>query len=114
MNYQTIANGINTFHSILSLYLAIGWMIPSKTNSNFLTLFIPTIYVNWLIDDHTCLFTKIEDYFRNEKKIEDKPDGFINKKLVSLNINVSEKNIDRILTFITYHTFLQCYMASTF
>ena len=87
-------------------------MIPSKTNAEFLTLFVPTIYVNWLIDRNTCLFTRMENYFRNNKKMEDKPDGFIKQKLIYFNINISEEHTDHIITFITYHTFLQCYVKS--
>ena len=42
----------------------------------------------------------------------DKKDGFIQEKLKKYNIDISEKKIDIILTFITYHTFLQSYYRS--
>ena len=36
-------------------------------------------------------------------------DGFVSKKLQSLNIHLDEKTIDQILTMILFHSFLQCY-----
>ena len=109
---QYIAKSIHNFHTFLSVYLLCGWIIPSKENYQFLTFFVPSIYVNWLIDDHRCLLTRLEHYFQDDKKLEDKKDGFIQEKLKKLNIDISEKKIDIILTFITYHTFLQSYYRS--
>ncbi len=109
---QYIAKSIHNFHTFLSVYLLCGWMIPSKENHQFLTFFVPSIYVNWLIDDHRCLLTRLEHYFQDDKKLEDKKDGFIQEKLKKYNIDISEKKIDIILTFIIYHTFLQSYYRS--
>ena len=109
---QYISKSIHNFHTFLSVYLLCGWMIPSKENQQFLTFFVPSIYVNWLIDDHRCLLTRLEHHFQDDKKLEDKKEGFIQEKLKKYNIDISEKKIDIILTFITYHTFLQSYYRS--
>ncbi len=109
---QYISKSIHNFHTFLSVYLLCGWMIPSKENQQFLTFFVPSIYVNWLIDDHRCLLTRLEHHFQDDKKLEDKKEGFIQEKLKNYNIDISEKKIDIILTFITYHTFLQSYYRS--
>jgi hypothetical protein len=110
---QSIVKSIHTFHTLLSVYLLCGWMIPSNGNHRFLTLFVPTVYVNWLIDDHRCMFTRLEQYFQGDKKKEENQEaGFIQDKLKHYNIDISEKKLNIILTFITYHTFLQSYYRS--
>ena len=68
-NSNLIADRINNFHCLLTLYVLFGWI--STYHSKILTLFIPSLFMNWLIDDNECCINHIERYFRIEDK-EDK------------------------------------------
>ena len=70
-NSNLIADRINNFHSLLTLYVLFGWI--STYHSKILTLFIPSLFMNWLVDDNECCINHIERYFRIEDK-EDKKD----------------------------------------
>ena len=114
-NSNLIADRINNFHSLLTLYVLFGWI--STYHSKILTLFIPSLFMNWLIDDNECCINHIERYFR----IEDKEDkeykeerikakvGFIESKLKYINIELSEKNLNKIICIISYTSFLISY-----
>ena len=115
-NSNLIADRINNFHSLLTLYVLFGWI--STYHSKILTLFIPSLFMNWLIDDNECCINHIERYFRiedkenkeykDEKIIKEKV-GFIESKLKLINIELSEKNLNKIIYIITYTSFLISY-----
>tara|TARA_B110000495_G_scaffold189120_1_gene189941 strand:+ start:209 stop:580 length:372 start_codon:yes stop_codon:yes gene_type:complete len=110
-NSNLIADRINNFHSLLTLYVLFGWI--STYHSKILTLFIPSLFMNWLVDDNECCINHIERYFRIEgkKDKEDKEDkvGFIESKLRLINIELSEKNLNKIICIISYSSFLISY-----
>ena len=110
-NSNLIADRINNFHSLLTIYVLFGWI--STYHSNVLTLFIPSLFMNWLVDDNECCINHIERYFRIEgkKDKEDKEDkvGFIESKLRLINIELSEKNLNKIICIISYSSFLISY-----
>ena len=112
-NSNLIADRINNFHSLLTLYVLFGWI--STYHSKILTLFIPSLFMNWLIDDNECCINHIERYFRIEnkeykdEKIRKDKVGFIESKLKYINIELSEKNLNKIIYIITYTSFLISY-----
>ena len=67
-----LSKAINTFHIGLSLYIAGGWML-SYIHNRILLLLIPLMYVNWLIDDNKCIFTRLEQHYKGVK--DDKYQG---------------------------------------
>ena len=97
---------VNLFHTGTSIYLSLGWLLPPIHNK-ILIGWIPCVFVNWLLDDNKCLLTRIEHHFL--KKEDKKYEGFVSKKLKSLNIELNEKEIDNILVIILLHSFLQSY-----
>ena len=121
-NSNLIADRINNFHSLLTIYVLFGWI--STYHSKILTLFIPSLFMNWLIDDNECCINHIERYFRIEDK-KDKEDnfdkdykdkkikkdniGFIESKLKLINIELPRKNLNKIIYIITYTSFLISY-----
>ena len=121
-NSNLIADRINNFHSLLTIYVLFGWI--SRYHSKILTLFIPSLFMNWLIDDNECCINHIERYFRiedkedkkgkadkeyKEEKIKKVKGGFIESKLRLINIELSEKNLNKIIYIITYTSFLISY-----
>ena len=109
-NSNLIADRINNFHSLLTLYVLFGWI--STYHSKILTLFIPSLFMNWLIDDNECCINHIERYFRIEDKEEKGKKeklGFIESKLKYINIELSEKNLNKIICIISYTSFLISY-----
>ena len=112
-NSNLIADRINNFHSLLTIYVLFGWI--STYHSKILTLFIPSLFMNWLIDDNECCINHIERYFRIEdkeykdEKIRKDNIGFIESKLKYINIELSEKNLNKIIYIITYTSFLISY-----
>ena len=121
-NSNLIADRINNFHSLLTIYVLFGWI--SRYHSKILTLFIPSLFMNWLIDDNECCINHIERYFRIEDK-KDKEDnfdkdykdkkikkaniGFIESKLKLINIELPRKNLNKIIYIISYASFLISY-----
>ena len=119
-NSNLIADRINNFHSLLTLYVLFGWI--STYHSKILTLFIPSLFMNWLVDDNECCINHIERYFRIEDKVDkkgkedkeykvDKKEkvGFIESKLKLINIELSKKNLDKLIYIFTYSSFLISY-----
>ena len=112
-NSNLIADRINNFHSLLTIYVLFGWI--STYHSKILTLFIPSLFMNWLVDDNECCINHIERYFRIEdkeykdEKIRKDKVGFIESKLKYINIELSEKNLNKIIYIITYTSFLISY-----
>ena len=108
-----IADRINNFHSFLTLYVLFGWIFTY--HSKILTLFIPTLFMNWLVDENECCINHIERYFRIEnkeykdEKIRKDKVGFIESKLKLINIELSKGNLNKIIYIITYTSFLISY-----
>ena len=109
-----LSNVINIFHTGLSVYLAFGWMLPI-INNKFLIGFIPSVYVNWLVDDNRCIITRLEQHYKEiedekeGKKIYIHKEGFVQTKLKSYNIHLTEDIVNKFLVGIMFHTFLQSY-----
>ena len=100
---------VNLFHTGSSVYLSLGWLLPPIHNK-ILVGWIPCVFVNWLLDDNKCLLTRIENHFlKKEDKKDINYEGFVSRKLKSLNIELTEKEIDNILVIILLHSFLQSY-----
>ena len=112
---------INKIHLSLCIYLFVGWTLP-PIHSKILLGFIPSIYVNWLLDDNRCILTRLEHYYLNQEKhkkgisknIEKEYDGFISNIMKKFNINLKEEDIDKLLIFITFHSFIQSYRIVLF
>ena len=113
---------INNLHSLLTIYVLFGWI--STYHSKILTLFIPSLFMNWLIDDNECCINHIERYFiiedkkdkednfdkdYKDKKIKKDNIGFIESKLKLINIELPRKNLNKIIYIITYTSFLISY-----
>jgi hypothetical protein len=107
-NSNLIADRINNFHSLLTIYVLFGWI--STYHSNVLTLFIPSLFMNWLVDDNECCINHIERYFRIEdKKNKEEKVGFIESKLRLINIEMSENILNKIICIFSYTSFLISY-----
>lgn len=122
---------VNKFHLFLSGYIFVGWMF-SDIHSKILLGLIPSVYGNWLVNDNRCLLTVLEHKLievegpmeENSKKDDSKKDddskknddseeevyeGFFLKMLKSNNIDINNDDLNKILTVISYHSFLQSY-----
>ena len=120
LNYKFISKNIALFHSLLSFYIAFGFLL-SEGHQKLLIGLIPTMYGNWLMDDNKCIFTRLEDYFSrsHDKKEDDNKDddskpkleeqGFITRKINSLGIPISNETGHKITVLVGAHTFIQCY-----
>ena len=116
LNYKFISKNIALFHSLLSFYIAFGFLL-SEGHQKLLIGLIPSMYGNWLMDDNKCIFTRLEDYFsRSPDKKEDdsKPkleeQGFITRKINSLGIPISNEIGHKITVLVGAHTFIHCYL----
>ena len=106
-NRNFIANRINNFHSLLTLYVLFGWL--SKYHSKILLLLIPSIFTNWSIDNNNeCCIHRIERYIRIEDNKKEKI-GFIESKLKTINNNIDKEKLDKMMSFTAYISFLFCY-----
>jgi hypothetical protein len=116
---------INTFHTGLSIYLGMGWMLPIL-HSKILVGMIPCVFVNWLVDDHKCMITRLEYYCTqreaehtrsrsssksdtNDETLASEYDGFVSTKLRAYGIHMESKDINNILVVIMFHSFCQSY-----
>ena len=120
LNYKFISKNIALFHSLLSFYIAFGFLL-SEGHQKLLIGLIPSMYGNWLMDDNKCIFTRLEDYFSrsHDKKEDDNKDddskpkleeqGFITRKINSLGIPISNETGHKIPVLVGAHTFIQCY-----
>ena len=103
-----LSYAINICHTGLSVYLAFGWMLPI-INNKFLIGFIPSVYVNWLIDDNRCIITRLEQDEKEGKKIYIHKEGFVQTKLKSYNIHLSGDIVNKLLIGVMFHSFVQSY-----
>lgn len=113
---------VNKFHLFLSGYIVCGWMF-SDIHSKILLGLIPSVYGNWLVNDHKCILTVLEhklieketndDYKKDDSKKDDDGEevyeGFVLKMLKSHGIDINNDDLNKILTVISYHSFLQSY-----
>ena len=109
---------VNKFHLFLSGYIVVGWMF-SDIHSKILLGLIPSVYGNWLVNDHKCLLTVLEHKLievEKSKEVDSKKDdneevyeGFFLKMLKSHGIDINNDDLNKILTVISYHSFLQSY-----
>ena len=121
---------VNKFHLFLSGYIFVGWMF-SDIHSKILLGLIPSVYGNWLVNDHKCLLTVLEHKLIeveesmdiNSKKDDSKKDdskkdeddkeevyeGFFLKMIKSHGIDINNDDLNKILTVISYYSFLQSY-----
>jgi hypothetical protein len=105
---------IHVFHMGVSLYVSCGWMFPIIHNK-ILIGFIPSIFVNWLVDEHRCILTRLETHYaeiedeKGGRKIHINNEGFIQTKLKSYNIHCSADIVNKFLLGIMFHTFIQSY-----
>ena len=110
LDKQKISEGIHIVHTLLTCYIATGWLLP-PIHSKVLTLMIPTMYANWILDSNQCILTRLEAHLLKEDKKEDKQivDGFIHSQLKKYNVIISQDKLDKILLGISFHSFLQSY-----
>jgi len=115
---------VNKFHLFLSGYIFVGWMF-SDIHSKILLGLIPSVYGNWLVNDNRCLLTVLEHKLievEESREVDSKKDdskkgddneevyeGFFLKMLKSHNIDINNDDLNKILTVISYHSFLQSY-----
>ena len=115
---------VNKFHLFLSGYIVVGWMF-SDIHSKILLGLIPSVYGNWLVNDHKCILTVLEhklievegsmdiDSKKDDSKEDDEEkevyEGFFLKMLKSHGIDINNDDLNKILTVISYHSFLQSY-----
>ena len=116
LNYKFISKNIGLFHSLLSAYIAFGFLL-SEGHQKLLIGLIPSMYGNWLMDDNKCILTRLEDYFSRspDKKEEDsnpklEEKGFITRKINSLGIPISNEIGHKITVLVGAHTFIHCYL----
>ena len=116
LNYKFISKNIGLFHSLLSAYIAFGFLL-SEGHQKLLIGLIPSMYGNWLMDNNKCVFTRLEDYFSRspDKKEEDsnpklEEKGFITRKINSLGIPISNETGHKITVLVGAHTFIHCYL----
>ena len=119
LNYKFISKNIGLFHSLISAYIAFGFLL-SEGHQKVLIGLIPSMYGNWLMDDNKCIFTRLEDHFsRSPDKKEDDDDdanskleeqGFITRKINSLGIPISNETGHKITVLVGAHTFIHCYL----
>ena len=115
---------VNKFHLFLSGYIVVGWMF-SDIHSKILLGLIPSVYGNWLVNDNKCLLTVLEhklieveeskelDSKKDDSKKDDEEEevyeGFFLKMIKSHGIDINNDDLNKVLTVISYHSFLQSY-----
>ncbi len=58
-------------HFAVLIYVLTGWVFPEKTLFVYL-LFIPSIILQWIFNDGTCVLTNAENFLRTDKTQEEK------------------------------------------
>ncbi len=53
-----------TFHFVVMIYIVAGWLVPWRPALAFYALFIPAIYVQWLVNKDTCILNNVEGFLR--------------------------------------------------
>jgi len=99
---------INHIHSVILLYLLLGWMIESQRE--VLVFFLPTLQYQFLVNDNMCILTQLENKFLKDEKNDDKEiiisDSFINKKLEKFNISISPEKREYMIHSFVYGMFV--------
>lgn len=52
------------FHFVVMIYIVAGWLVPWRPALVFYTLFVPAIYMQWLVNKDTCILNNIEGFLR--------------------------------------------------
>jgi hypothetical protein len=53
-----------TLHFAVMIYIVAGWLVPWRPALVFYALFIPGIYMQWLVNKDTCVLNNIEGWMR--------------------------------------------------
>jgi hypothetical protein len=53
-----------TFHFAVMIYIVAGWLVPWRPALVFYLLFIPAIYMQWLVNKDTCILNNVEGFMR--------------------------------------------------
>jgi hypothetical protein len=53
-----------TFHFAVMIYIVAGWLVPWRPSLVFYALFVPAIYMQWLVNKDTCILNNIEGWMR--------------------------------------------------
>ena len=53
-----------TFHFVVMIYIVAGWLVPWRPALVFYLLFIPAIYMQWLVNKDTCILNNVEGLIR--------------------------------------------------
>ena len=53
-----------TFHFAVMIYVVAGWLVPWRPALVFYLLFVPAIYVQWLVNKDTCILNNVEGFMR--------------------------------------------------
>src|SRR5580700_10985479 len=53
-----------TFHFVVMIYIVTGWLVPWRPALVFYLLFIPAIYMQWLVNKDTCILNNVEGWMR--------------------------------------------------
>ena len=53
-----------TFHFAVMIYIVAGWLVPWRPALAFYLLFIPAIYMQWLVNRDTCILNNVEGFMR--------------------------------------------------
>jgi hypothetical protein len=53
------------FHLGVSVYIILGWMIPSASALTFYLAFLPLIAMQWLVNRGSCVINNLESFLRS-------------------------------------------------
>jgi len=101
---------ISYIHSLILLYIFLGWMIESQRGN--LVLFLPTLQYQFLMNDNMCILTQLENKFLRdetndgEKDKEIINDSFIDKKLKGFNLNILPEKREYMIHSFVYGMFV--------
>jgi hypothetical protein len=53
-----------TLHFAVMIYIVTGWLVPWRPGLVFYLLFVPAIYMQWLVNKDACVLNNIEGWLR--------------------------------------------------
>tara|TARA_Y100001970_G_scaffold287645_1_gene412833 strand:+ start:2929 stop:3264 length:336 start_codon:yes stop_codon:yes gene_type:complete len=102
---------INKIHTLGIIYLLAGWTFESQRK--YLIFFIPTVQLQFLVNNNQCLMTQLEKYYLvQERETKDKEiiyDSFVEQKLKEWNIKINPKYREYLINSGLYCSFLISY-----
>ena len=120
-----LAELVHKCHLFISWYIVFGLMF-SYIHSKILLGLIPSVYGNWLVNDHKCLLTVLEhklieketnddsnvntDSKKDDEEEEEEDEGLFWKMLKSRGIDINNDDLNKVLTVISYHSLLESYI----